>query len=88
MKLTSGQILALVVTLVFAAFYIYDVPFMSATAVAAASSQVVYAPIFDPPMINGVAGTVDFPLLALELLFVAFVGGAIFFAASQKAKKH
>jgi len=46
-------------------------------------AEVVYAPIFDPPVIGGVAGRLDVPVLLIELAFVVFVGGAIFFAASQ-----
>ena len=88
MKFTSGQILSMVIALACAALLIYDAPFEAAAAagVAAASSQVVYAPLFEPPVINGLAGRIDFPLLLLELAFVVFVGGIIFFAAGQKKK--
>ena len=88
MKLKLGQLLSLVIALaVTACSDLFDAPFIASTAEAAPSAQVVYAPIYDPPVIGTAAGRIDLPLLLLELLFVAFVGGAIFFAASQKKKE-
>ena len=87
MKFTFGQLISLALALVFAALLIYEVPFQAAAAATAdASAQVVYAPVFEPPVIGSTAGKIDIPLLMLELAFVAFVGGAIFFATSRKKK--
>ena len=83
MKLSLGQIIALAIALVFATLLIYDAPFEAAAA-DTASSQVVYAPVNDPPVIGTARGRIDYPLLLLELGFVAFVGGAIFLATGQK----
>ena len=83
MKLKLGQIIALAIALVFSAFLIYEAPFQAAAA-EAATSQVVYAPVNDPPVIGNARGKLDYPLLLLELGFVVFVGGAIFLASSQK----
>jgi hypothetical protein len=83
MKLKLGQTIALAIALVFSAFLIYEAPFEAAAA-ESASSQVVYAPVNDPPVIGNARGKLDYPLLLLELGFVAFVGGAIFLAPSQK----
>jgi hypothetical protein len=84
MKLNLGQLITLFFALAVTACLIFDAPFIASTAEAAPSAQVVYASIFDPPLIGSAAGRIDLPLLLLELLFVVFVGGAIFFAASQK----
>lgn len=86
MKFTSGQFLSIAIAIGLAVLLIYDAPFQAATAIAASASQVVFAPIFDPPLINGAAGRVDLPLLLLELAFVVFVGGMIFFATGQQKK--
>ena len=86
MKLALGQLLSLTIALGFAALLIFDAPFIATAAEAASASQVVYAPIFEPPVIGSAAGRIDFPLLFLELAFVAFIGGAIFYANGQKKK--
>ena len=83
MKLKLGQLIALAIAVVFSAFLIYEAPFQAAAAESAAS-QVVYAPVNDPPVIGTARGKLDYPLLLLELGFVAFVAGAIFIATSQK----
>ena len=83
MKLKFGQIVTLAIAVVFAVMLIYDAPFKAAAA-ESASSQVVYAPVYDPPVIGSTRGKLDYPLLLLELGFVVFVGGAIFLAVSQK----
>lgn len=83
MKLKLGQTIALAIAVVFSAFLIYEAPFQAAAA-ASASSQVVYAPVNDPPVIGDARGKLDYPLLLLELGFVVFVAGAIFIATSQK----
>ncbi len=83
MKLKLGQLIALAIAVVFAALLIYDAPFQAAAA-DATSSQVVFAPVYDPPVIGNARGKLDYPLLLLELGFVAFVAGAIFIATSQK----
>ena len=83
MKWTLGQIVCVALAVLLAGVLIYHAPFEAAAAVAASASQVVYAPIFDPPVIGVVAGRLDVPVLLIELAFVVFVGGAIFFAASQ-----
>jgi hypothetical protein len=62
---------------------IYESPF-EAVAADSASAQVVYAPVNDPPVIGNERGRIDYPLLMLELGFVAFVGGAIFLASGRK----
>ena len=82
MKLTIGQVISLVIALTCAALLIFEAPFEAAASTVAA--QVVYAPLFAPPEIAGAAGKIDFPLLLVELLFVAFIGGAIFLASGQK----
>lgn len=83
MKLKVGHIVTLAIALVLAVMLIYDAPFKAAAA-ESASSQVVFAPVNDPPVIGNARGKLDFPLLLLELGFVVFVGGGIFFAVSQK----
>jgi len=83
MKFKLGQILALAIALVFSAFLIYEAPFQAAAA-ESASSQVVFAPVNDPPVIGTARGKLDYPLLLLELGFVVFVGGAIFLASGRK----
>ena len=83
MKLKLGHILTLAIALVFAVMLIYDAPFKAAAA-ESASSQVVFAPVYDPPQIGNARGKLDYPLLLLELGFVVFVGGAIFLAVSQR----
>ena len=83
MKLKFGQIVTLAIAVVFAVMLIYDAPFKAAAA-ESATSQVVYAPVYDPPVIGNTRGKLDYPLLLLELGFVVFVGGAIFLAVSQK----
>jgi hypothetical protein len=83
MKRKLGQMVTLAIALVFAVTLIYDAPFEAAAA-ESASSQVVFAPVYDPPVIGDTRGKLDYPLLLLELGFVVFVGGAIFLAASQK----
>ena len=83
MKLKLGQILVIAIALVFAvALFIFDAPFEAAAA-DSASSQVVFAPVYDPPLIGTSSGRIDYPLLLLELAFVIFLGGAIFLAAGQ-----
>ena len=82
MKLKLGQLLALAIAVIFAALLIYDAPFEAAAD--STSSQVVYAPVYDPPVIGNARGKLDYPLLLLELGFVVFVAGAIFVATSQK----
>ena len=85
MKLKLGQKIALAFALLFASVLIYEAPF-EASAANPASSQVVYAPINEPPVIGDAPAKLDFPLLLLELGLVVFVGGAIFFASgSQKS---
>jgi hypothetical protein len=84
MKLSVGQLVSLVLALGFAALLIYDAPFIGTAD--AASSQVVYAPVYNPPLFGTTPGHIDVLLLLLELAFVAFVGGAIFFATSQQKK--
>jgi hypothetical protein len=86
MKLRFGQLIALAIAVVFAAFLIYDAPFEAANG-NAASSQVVFAPVNQPPTIGNAPAKLDFPLLMLELCFVAFVGGAIFYAAGNQSKR-
>ena len=83
MKLKLGQVVALAIAVVFAALLIFEAPFEAAAA-DTPSSQVVYAPVYDPPVIGNARGKVDLPILLLELGFVAFVAGAIFVATSQK----
>jgi hypothetical protein len=83
MKLTVGQIISLVIAMIAAALLTFEVPF-EAAASGASAAQVVYAPLFTPPDIGGAAGKIDLPLLLLELLFVAFIGGAIFLASGRK----
>ena len=56
MKWTLGQIVCVALAVLLAGVLIYHAPFEAAAAVAASASQVVYAPIFDPPVIGGVAG--------------------------------
>jgi hypothetical protein len=85
MKLTTGQLISLVFVLGFAALLIYEAPFEAAAA-NAATSQVVYASVFEPPLIAGEPGRVDWPLLLLELGFVSFVGGALFFISGQNKR--
>jgi hypothetical protein len=84
MKLTVGQMITIAIALGFAALLIFDAPFIATAD--AASAQVVYAPLYDPPVIGTAPGRIDLPLLLLELAFVAFVGGALFFASGQKKK--
>jgi hypothetical protein len=84
MKLTSAQVIALVIAAACAVLLVIDAPFQAAASEAAANSQIVFGTLFDPPVIGGTAGRLDLPLLLLELVFVAFLGGAIFFAASDK----
>ena len=83
MKLKLGHILTLAIALLLAAILIYDAPF-KVVAAESASSQVVFAPVYDPPVIGNARGKLDYPLLLLELGFVVFVGGAIFLAVSQR----
>lgn len=83
MKLTTGQIISLVIALAAAALLICEAPYEAASA-SAGASQVVYAWLFTPPDIGGAAGKIDLPLLLAELAFVAFIGGAIFLASGQK----
>ena len=85
MKLTLGQLIPVALAVVLTAFLIYDAPFEAAN-VAASASQVVYAPISQPPVIAGAAAKLDVSLLLMELGFVAFVAAAIFFAATQKKR--
>ena len=87
MKFISGRTLIAAIALLIAAVLIYNAPFEASAQVPAASAQVVYAPIFSPPVISGAAGRIDLPLLLLELVFVAFLGGAIFMAAEQYNNK-
>ena len=82
MKMKFGQQLALVAALLFASMLVYEAPF-EASATNPSSSQVVYAPITEPPMIGNEKGKLDLPLLLLELGLVALVGGAIVFASGQ-----
>jgi hypothetical protein len=86
MKLTTGQLISLVIALGFAALLIYDAPFEPAAA-NPATSQVVYASVFEPPVIAGEPGRVDWPLLLLELGFVAFIGGGLFFITGQNKQR-
>jgi len=86
MKLKLAQKIALAIAVLFAGVLVYDAPFHAAAA-SAASSQVVYAPINEPPVIANEPAKLDYSLLALELFFVAFVGGAICFAAGQYRTK-
>lgn len=88
MKLTIGQIVAVAFSLVFAVVLIYYPPFEAATVASSTSSQVVYAPIVTPPVIGAANGRLDVSLLLIELAFVAFIGVAIFLAASQARKDH
>ncbi len=83
MKLKLGQMLSVAIALVFAALLVFEAPFEAAAA-DSASVQVVYAPVYDPPVIGNAPGRIDYPLLLIELGFVAFVGGAIFLASSRK----
>jgi hypothetical protein len=84
MKMTTGQTVATIIAVGFALLLIFDPPFVAAAQESAASSQVVYGYLFDPPVINNAAGKLDLPLLLLELAFVVFIGGLIFIAAGQK----
>ncbi|MDB5809339.1 MAG: hypothetical protein JWN94_1461 [Betaproteobacteria bacterium] len=86
MKLKRGQWIAVGIAAVLAVFLIYDPPFEAAAA-NPASSQVVYAPVNQPPLIGNVPSKIDLPLLLLELGFVAFISGAIFYAAGNQPKK-
>ena len=83
MRWTTGRIVALAAAVVVALLLIYDAPFEAASAAAAAASQVVFAPITSPPVINGAPAKLDLPILLLELVFVAFVAGWIFFATNR-----
>lgn len=81
MSMKLGQKLALASGLLFASVLVYEAPFEAGAA--NSQSQVVYAPINEPPTIGNERGRIDLPLLLLELGMVAFVGGGIFFASSQ-----
>ena len=87
MKFISGRALSVALALAIAAILIYNAPFEAAAAVPTPSSQVVYAPIFNPPVISGAMAKLDLKLLLLELGFVVFLGGAIFFAGQHKNKR-
>lgn len=83
MKLKFAQKLVLAIAILFASVLIYEAPF-EASAANAASSQVVFAPINEPPVIANQPAKLDVPLLLLELALVAFVGGAIFFGVTTR----
>ncbi len=85
MKLKFGQKLVLAIAVLFASVLVYEAPF-EAKAANAASSQVVYAPINQPPVIADEPGRLDYPMLALELAVVAFMACAIFFAVGSKSR--
>ena len=87
MNFISGRALSAALALAIAAILIYNAPFEASASAPTPSSQVVYAPIFSPPVISGTPGKVDIPLLLLELGFVAFLGSAIFFAAGRHKNK-
>jgi hypothetical protein len=87
MKFVSGRMLSAAIAAVIAAILIYNAPFEAAAATPTASSQVVYAPLFSPPVISGAPAKLDLPLLLLELGFVVFLGSALFFAAGQHKNK-
>mgnify|MGYP003340824694 FL=1 len=81
MKMKLGQKLTLAAGLMFASVLVYEAPFEANAA--NSQSQVVFAPINEPPVIGNEPARIDFPLLLLELGMVAFVGGGIYFASGQ-----
>ena len=87
MNFISGRALSAALALAIAAILIYNAPFEASASAPTPSSQVVYAPIFSPPVISGAPAEVDLSLLLLELGFVAFLGSAIFFAAGRHKNK-
>ena len=84
MKMKLGQKLTLAAGLMFASVLVYEAPFEANAA--NSQSQVVFAPINEPPVIGNEPARIDFPLLLLELGMVAFVGGETYYIANSQKR--